>query len=1551
MLLAMGLPLAGKASAASPDPQYPPVVCAPKQTPTYLIPCMDRAQFEGMTPSGGVVVAENSTSPTTFTATRPSTRYFWNIFTDSSFAYSAHSPTGCGPTDNFCNVWPRQRIHEEWVYDVISESTTGASSWLISAPNPVATPMVPDFTAVATPSAQSPTEWTFDATSMVGPVDSLGKDWGFARHYDWDFGGGLPFLDGPAKVTSRFPKPGTYTVKMTAKFNYKICCGSGTSRNLLATISKTIVVKPVELAASVKVEELDKSKGEYRFLADIANGSNLATAKWTIDGKAAGTELTLNKTFATPGKHSVVLTVTDGAKTVDGEAQIDVEAPKLDVKIANDDGTTNLRLAQGKAITLRITVSSSAGGVGSLNEVHIDPAGLLVLGNENQVELVGPSKPLATSVFDLATGKSRSFVQEVRAKKDSASGPVEVKSSWVAKDDAGQVVDGNGVETLRIDAEDITVKITTDPSVFTLAETAQGVTPRTVIVTADITNNLNRAITNVTIDDKATLKRWKNLPAPVPFPVEVIQNATPSKNIGQIGAGEKRTITYKLSVTDDLGFEVGALVLGADSVGGARVTGLGAATVEAKPKYLLRLETRVASPTSGLLPAGNDIVLRGEARNATNTVKLDLGPLLPTAEGNAGLMSISSTGDPANPRDLPPPEVWTLEENSTEKRFGVRVTTAYSEPALADEPPRGGTRATLTFTPWGKVTLEDGTEKELKPTDILTIGENTHRVSIDDSVAIPETSYALLAGAVSVGVIEGVYSFVASIPTMIKELVKLPYTILHAAVEFQSEVWTAFTPEEKEQFSRDVSYSAALVLVRNVEFGSRKFQDVWDQVNAETLAKLTQAQNQWETGDYASTAQMYSRFASEQIAGVVLPIAFGKLTKSGTAAAALERESALVQEEMAPVLARAAEAESIPEIASSLSEIEGGTALVPEAVATLGGIAVDESAALQSIADDSNFVLTVRSRHASSIDWIKRFLAVVKPEAIKIKCVNEIDVLLGYNPEHIGSVVFKQPAAFLEAQRSGESVFQAIDRQLANQGIRPGNPQYLKALVRLESRQKEWQKYEKLYKSWNKQKWIDVGYNYKDNGITSKLRVNRPQARGFRLQAVDGATEEYIVQLRDSGHQWRPITGDIDGVTFTHADGSALTEKEHLWLLEKIRKNPLLAGQHGESGTFIKGGVGFIEDNLKGEAGIQFAPHQPVRAVKFNAKKSLWKSPNEYYLHWDGGYIHSGGRPKVPTVTPVLPDLDQLVRNPEKALAPVSLSPALPGGTASNPGQFGRCRLRFGNSPGAKVLRMRADGVVFERVAGKWNPTTLAESCFADGPLVTIEVVPSTTTTGNTNATDQRVAVSQNPGGDPTNANPDGFQVGQQVTLDPGGPNEEVANISGFGSLIFQEPLRNAHVAGELIIVSAQSVASVATSTTSPTTLPTPSSTVPGSLVFPAIVVPSNTSAVASTTIAPLGSGGSAPPSSVPPPSSVTQSAGANNSSTTSLVPALKASTELGAGLPAAPAPLAAPEQTVGQSVAYTGSSGNVGWAGLAILALGLLLNLLARRRLRSCHS
>ena len=50
-----------------------------------------------------------------------------------------------------------------------------------------------------------------------------------------------------------------------------------------------------------------------------------------------------------------------------------------------------------------------------------------------------------------------------------------------------------------------------------------------------------------------------------------------------------------------------------------------------------------------------------------------------------------------------------------------------------------------------------------------------------------------------------------------------------------------------------------------------------------------------------------------------------------------------------------------------------------------------------------------------------------------------------------------------------------------------------------------------------------------------------------------------------------------------------------------------------------------------------------------------------------------------------------------------------------------------------------------------------------------------------------------------------GFNVGDTITINPGGSNEETNQITGFGSFILDSPLEFDHEAGELVVLVSSS--------------------------------------------------------------------------------------------------------------------------------------------------
>ena len=483
-----------------------------------------------------------------------------------------------------------------------------------------------------------------------------------------------------------------------------------------------------------------------------------------------------------------------------------------------------------------------------------------------------------------------------------------------------------------------------------------------------------------------------------------------------------------------------------------------------------------------------------------------------------------------------------------------------------------------------------------------------------------------------------------------------------------------------------------------------------------------------------------------------------------------------------------------------LAQLKSGAILTLTDLAQAFGISEAQAAALQRVAEEFKVVLVMRSRLAESLQWIEKFGAVLKPEALKIKVVNSIDKLLGYADGDIGRLIFKKPLALAEAERTGRPVSAVMDELLAQQGIVRGDARYYQAFQRLALRTEEWLKYEEEYKRLAGRGYIDVGFNYQDNAIPTALKRNARKYRGFKMAPVSGASsEEYVLQMTNGKGEFVSITGDIDGFSFTHADGSPLTAEEHLKVLEALKDDFNIQLQHGQSDTYLEGGIDFLAKQSKGEAMVQFAPGQEPRAVRFNAEHSDWANPRDYHLKFDGGIVHAGAHP-TPPAAPSLPDVGSIIEAPPPKAGPPPTAAMLVGRDGNGPMAFGRCNLHYSTEPGARALRVEPDSTVSELVNGEWQVTDLGETCWDDGPPFDIAVLPVTSLTDGSAPGATELAIDTDPGYTPPMGAVSGFQVGQTITIDPGTPSEESAVLVGFGSLLVDRPLRLAHAADAPVV-------------------------------------------------------------------------------------------------------------------------------------------------------
>ena len=240
---------------------------------------------------------------------------------------------------------------------------------------------------------------------------------------------------------------------------------------------------------------------------------------------------------------------------------------------------------------------------------------------------------------------------------------------------------------------------------------------------------------------------------------------------------------------------------------------------------------------------------------------------------------------------------------------------------------------------------------------------------------------------------------------------------------------------------------------------------------------------------------------------------------------------------------------------------------------------------------------------------------MLKPEALKLKSVSELDARLGYHAEDVGQLVFRKPDAYVAWEQGG---LDAVHEYIVNQGFPYGTADYNNALNRVVQRTNEWRKFEKSYKKYDTQGFVDVTFNLSGNGVSDNVATAVQDLRGFRLGPIPGETESYVIKLKNDAGQWVSVTGDIDPIAFTHLDGSPLSEVGARLLLKECRPTRC-CGRARRVGDVHQGRNGVHREPVQAGRTGHFSSHraaEPHVSAKFRADKSRGKARYDYNLHW-----------------------------------------------------------------------------------------------------------------------------------------------------------------------------------------------------------------------------------------------------------------------------------------------------------------------------------------------
>ncbi len=939
----------------------------------------------------------------------------------------------------------------------------------------------------------------------------------------------------------------------------------------------------------------------------------------------------------------------------------------------------------------------------------------------------------------------------------------------------GEAVNGTIESEFEIREDDLVVNLTLDPPEYEVPE--DGVfEPTDITATVSFTNATNVDMTNIRLQDLDVARvfsgqelyvTYKSGIRPDPLDPEVI---VPSLKAG--ATSTEFTAVFTATESGEVEFSALATAKLGDT---GSATGLKKVRWKAKVKKYVEITTEVVNPPDGeLIDAGSPVTINGTVENLSNAHTVTLGPLYPTLAGNTGTMNVGYDGNAPNPTSPVAAEPMVLEPGQ-KRTFQVRFTTNYSDPRMYEAQPSGGTRAFARFEPWGQaVEVRDPNDGEPEIVPIRTYDEVTpptgdalgpdpdaqvlaspeallQRISIDDSIEIPEKNPAAVAAGILLGAKDGLQNAAIAAIYSIPDLIKMPYTILVAAYDYQAKVWESFTDEEKDLFLTETSFLIVSVLQRNVEFGLKDGQQLYDDVYKLAGDHLTTTQNDWQTGDYLATTRSYSAFLSETIGSVAGPVLLTKMAQSPKAVAALERLQVAINARMASTFAAAKNVKFIDNVLPILQSIENGAEPTLTAIAKLWGVTPEEVAEYQRVCKIIGCLATIRSRHASSAEWIKKFGALLKPENLKIKSVSELDVMLGYSFDDLGSVIFRKPE-ILKTLGSGatkDQIKAEARRFAAAKGFKADTKEFTEAVSRLEDRVGEWNKYEKSYKQWNDRGWIDTTFNYEGNAIPEyrfdangnvigKLTgAEKGNFKGFKMVEKSPGSDEYVIQMLDGKTgKFRRVTGDIDPVDFTYTDGSPLSPEDHARLVQLLRESPLGA-EHGYTSTFqgfkdpktgsiiVKPGPELVKKQFKpNEPALQIAPEGAPRATRIDVENSRWVDAYNYNMRWVNGFVDVGtgrGRGAAPAVNAnfdVIP-LDA----PAQIVLPLKTRPKDP--------TVGRFIIKHANKGDTAALIMGQNGLLQKVLPdGSTEPSELHEQAFSEGDTRSITIAPATTLTG-----------------------------------------------------------------------------------------------------------------------------------------------------------------------------------------------------------------------------
>lgn len=1215
--------------------------------------------------------------------------------------------------------------------------------------------------------------------------------------------------------------------------------------------------------------------GEFQFSSSSASASGTPVDTWDFGNGHTGTGRTITHAYDKPGTYSVTLTATaqDGS-TATATHDVVVKPPDLGVSIdfLDQDGrpVTTIQPAPGDTFGIRVTLSASEDGVGSLHDVTFtdDP---LTAAPDDALTLDGPT-PEPPDDLTLDGGDSTSFDYQATAEK---LGTVHLTATVSATDDAGAAV-GPQKATRAVNVGDDALVVTVTPSKndFSLETGTDGKpVPETIDVTTKIENTADDPADDVDVSPLDLSASDKQHPYE-PFPVTVV-GANDDVLLGTIAPHETKTVKRQLKVTGDGEIDIQDLVLSSD---GATV-GLGQLRVGVAEL----LEMKIDGDAVDNVVAGNPFVVRGTFTNVTNDRTIAItDPIKALTQGNVlGGGYVARADGSWLTSDYAPPLITTLKPGAS-AAFQVRLATArptvedYDEGTASDS---DWTHGQVSFlNPRAAVLEKDGTWAALTdspeqpggkyPGSIRIVGPGgaygTVTVAVDTS-QLPTGSVVERVGTAAFGFTEGALEGALNRLTDIlgstvlfttdpnfrnETLEKVTQNqAVHDALTYLADFAVYLPQADRDELVRTAasqlsesyhSFTAAVVggipnpyipgedeLARDIETYLDHLAGAWGRNDPNELIDAVRP-----------VGAVVGEQSTDVLVGEATFSALAELSRAPkylkAAAAAWRDQKTIAQMKAnfpsAAQLTLDLKAQELSKSKYPLLESAFNTQR-PLTNVDLGVGTNDDGAGLaaQTIeaarawtTKNPNKTIVVIPNEANVAAVRDAQLAVGKIENIKPKSMARIEyAVFGGRPSDVNLVILRGDLTKLTKADVNTLVDQAIARGQATEEDRAV------ALQIWKKRNKEWATF--VDRGAVKDvdgKWVpdidpatgtikpdDLGIgklkSYDEagkipnqfRGVDNDLTVSGPeQYPGFEIQYYDkdyrrlppGRVDEatYAVPTQESPTTGKlvNITGDDDGIFIGQLDGLGLAKSE----INEAYQSLVDVFNHPFSDTWLAKINKKLEifsryfDTIPGTtqegAPLVMFANGEAYAVKIDPWQTRFDTTaNRAYISFVGAPRAVDPIAAQKSFVQVLLDKVRSVFLPASFLQMFQHQPNAASSGSTIP-----------TAASGKIVRIDPDGNLESWTAADgWqlDPAAQAEA----GALA---IAPQTVALGPTAPGDTEVAIASQS----DMATSGWFAVGDDVVLDPGGPDQETATLAGFGSLIFAHPLRNTHRAGELVV-------------------------------------------------------------------------------------------------------------------------------------------------------